>query len=151
MKQNAAMSLKLFRSTGYSSILSPGETRAAVHPGWVILAASLWTGFACNVGLWRLLAGASSGAGVGHPLLSGALVAAGSATLLSLLGWRTTLKPAATLVLLFAALSACTIWSQALPLDGSAQDVHLTRWLLPPWASLLRWQVSALLVAVAAG
>ena len=43
------MSLKLFRSTGYSSILAPGESRVATHPGWVILAISLWIGFACNV------------------------------------------------------------------------------------------------------
>ena len=47
------MSLKLFRSTGYSSILAPGESRVATHPGWVILAISLWIGFACNVALWR--------------------------------------------------------------------------------------------------
>jgi hypothetical protein len=30
---NAAMALKLFRSTGHSTLLMPGETRLAPHPG----------------------------------------------------------------------------------------------------------------------
>ena len=141
------MSLKLFRSTGYSSILAPGETRRATkHPGWVILAASLWAGFACNVALWR---GLGAEGGIPHALALGAFVTSACAALLSLLGWRSTLKPAATLVLLLAALYACAVWGQALPLDGRIAEMRLTTLMIPPWASLLRWQVSLMLVGLA--
>jgi glucan phosphoethanolaminetransferase (alkaline phosphatase superfamily) len=141
------MSLKLFRSTGFSSILSPGETRrATTHPGWVVLAVSLWAGFACNVALWR---GLWAGAGLPHAVALGAFVAAACAALLSLLGWRKTLKPAATLVLFLAALSACAIWGQGLPLDGHVAEMRLSTLMIPPWASLLRWQVSLLLMVLA--
>ena len=149
MKQNAAMSLKLFRSTGYSSILSAGETRAAMHPGWIILATSLWAGFACNVGLWRVFSG-NSGLDGGRTLLWSTFAAAACAFLLSLLGWRRTLKPAASLVLLLAALSACAIWSRGLALDGSASDLALASLMFPPWTSLLRWQAVTLLVGLGA-
>jgi glucan phosphoethanolaminetransferase (alkaline phosphatase superfamily) len=141
------MSLKLFRSTGYSSILAPGETRRATkHPGWVVLAVSLWAGFACNVALWRAL---ESGESLLHALVLGAFVASACAAVLSLLGWRKTLKPAATLLLFLAALSACAIWGQSLPLDGRLADMRLSTLMIPPWASLLRWQVSLLLVSLA--
>jgi len=142
------MSLKLFRSTGYESTLSPGETRLAMHPRWIVLGTSAWAGFACNVALWRELWALPAGVGLAHALALGIFVAAGCATVLSLLGWRKTLKPAATLVLSLAALSACAIWSQALPPDGGAAGLHLSS-LLPSWASLLRWQVCALLVGLA--
>src|SRR5512133_2156974 len=114
----APMALKLFRSTGYSSILAPGETRsAALHPGWLMLAVSLWAGFVCNVALWRALAAGPASGGLPLAIVLGAFVAGGCGFVLSLLGWRRTLKPAATLVLLAAALSACAIWVQGLPLD----------------------------------
>ncbi len=140
------MSLKLFRSTGYSSILSPGETRQAMHPGWLVVAASLWAGFACNVSLWRALA--VPGPGLAHALAMGAFIAGASAAMLSLLGWRKTLKSAATLVLLLAALSACGAWGQPLHVEGDAQ-LRLSSFVLPTWASLMRWQASALLAALA--
>lgn len=141
------MSLKLFRSTGYESILSPGETRLARHPRWIVLGTSGWAGFACNVALWRELWALPAGAGLAHALVLGTFVAAACATVLSLLGWRKTLKPAATLVLLLAALSAAATWGQASPADGTA-GLHLSN-LVPSWASLLRWQISALLVGMA--
>ena len=136
------MSLKLFRSTGYSSILAPGETRVLMHPAWVVVATSLWAGFACNVALWRALA--EGGAGLARALLSGWLVAAAAGVLLSLLGWRRTLKPAATVVLLLAALSAAGIWSRGLAFEGNVFSQGLAT-LLPTWTSLLRWQVPTLL------
>ena len=138
------MSLKLFRSTGYSSILAPGETRVLMHPAWVVVATSLWAGFACNVALWRALA---DGPGLQRALFSGWLLAALAAGVLSLLGWRRTLKPAATLVLLLAALSAGGIWSHALPADANVFSQQLSS-LLPTWASLLRWQVPTLLAGL---
>ena len=53
------MALKLFRSTGYSSIFAPGQSRLAMHPGWMIAALGAWAGFVCNVALWRELAGSA--------------------------------------------------------------------------------------------
>lgn len=141
------MSLKLFRSTGYASILAPGETRQGTkHPGWIILAASLWVGFACNVALWRSFRGQAD---IAHALALGVLVASACGVFLSLFGWRATLKPAATLILFLAALSACAIWGQSLPLDGPFSEMRLSTLMIPPWASLLRWQVSLLLVVLA--
>ena len=142
------MALKLFRSTGYSSILTPGETHVAKHPGWVALAVSLWAGFACNVLLWRALAALPDAAGLRRPLLLGAFIAGVCGLFLGLLGWRRTLKPAATVLLFLAGLSACAIWGQALPMDSIA-EVRVSRLLLPSWATLLRWQVSLLLVVLA--
>lgn len=143
-------SLKLFRSTGYSSILLSGsEKRAAVHPGWVVALTSLWIGFACNVPLWRELASASDRGGLARALALGAFVAAGCAIVLSVLGWHKTLKPAATLLLLLAALSAAAIWGQALAVDATLLERRAATWLLPPWASLLRWEVTGLVVALA--
>ena len=82
-------------------------------------------------------------------LVLGAFVAGACGFVLSLLGWRRTLKPAATLVLLAAALSACAIWVQGLPLDASAAQTHLSTMLIPPWASFLRWHVLLLIAALA--
>lgn len=144
------MSLKLFRSTGYSSILGPGETRVAVHPGWIVAATSAWIGFICNVQVWRALAAATAD---GTTLLQanclGVFIAAGCALVLSMLGWRVTLKPAATVLLLLAALSASAIWAQGLAVDASLLDKRLSTLLLPPWASFLRWQTPAMMVGLA--
>ncbi|MBI2768727.1 MAG: DUF1705 domain-containing protein [Burkholderiales bacterium] len=145
------MSLKLFRSTGYSSILGPGETtRVSMHPGWLVLAVSVWVGFACNVSLWRVVrAMPEAGGGLLHALVMGVLLAGGCCTLLSLLGWRRTLKPAATVLLLLGALAACGMWVQALPLDSNVLDKGLRSLVIPSWASLLGWQVPATLVVLA--
>lgn len=140
------MGLKLFRSTGYSSILAPGETRLALHPAWMVLAVSLWTGFVCNVAVWRGLRGSAS---LSHGLTTGAAVAAATLLVLSVLGWRKTLKPAATIVLVLAALASATIWAQAWPVDGSMLARPASAIFIPAWPDLLRWQFSATLVALA--
>lgn len=142
------MSLKLFRSTGYSSLLAPGESRVATHPAWLVLLVSLWIGFACNPALWRELRSLGDGPGWGNALLAGLLIAGTCASLLSLLGWRRTLKRAATVLLLFAAFAAACIWVQAKPLDSSLFEQGLKTLVLPQWPSLLRWQFPALLVAL---
>jgi lipid A ethanolaminephosphotransferase len=135
------MALKLFRSTGYSSIFAPGQSRVAMHPGRMIAALSAWAGFVCNVALWRELAGSPAGGmGLARALVLAVLVSGGCIVVLSALGWRRTIKPAGTVLVLLAALAACSVWSQGLPVDASLLDL-----LLPPWASLLRWQVSVLL------
>lgn len=142
------MSLKLFRSTGYSSILAPGESRVAPHPGWLVLAVSLWIGFVCNVALWRDLRALGAGPGLGRSLLAGAFVAAACGVVLSLLGWRSTLKRGATVMLLLASVMAAVIWVQARPIDGSLFDQGLRTLMLPTWPSLLRWQFPALVVGL---
>ena len=146
------MALKLFRSTGYSSLLTVGESRAAVHPAWIVLACSVWAGFVCNVGLWREIGGTSNaqGAGIVHALAFGLFIAAGCAVALSLLAWRRTLKPASTFVLVLSALAACAIWWQSIPLDSTLKDKPLASVLLPPWTSLLHWQVAVVLALLAA-
>ncbi|WP_298924830.1 hypothetical protein [uncultured Ramlibacter sp.] len=140
------MTLKLFRSTGYSSILVPGETRVAMHPGWLVMAISLWVGLACNVVLWRALASGSAAA-TGRALILALLLAAMVGILLSLLGWRRTLKSCASLLVLLAAVAACAWWLQPPPADGGLWDRGSP--VLPAGASLVRWQLLALLAALA--
>jgi glucan phosphoethanolaminetransferase (alkaline phosphatase superfamily) len=142
------MSLKLFRSTGYSSILAPGESRTATHPGWLVLLASLWIGFACNVALWREVRSLGDSPGLTRALLAGAFIAAASGAFLSLLGWRRTIKRATTLLLLLAALVAACIWVQAKPLDSTLLDHGLRALVLPTWPSLLRWQFPAVVACL---
>jgi glucan phosphoethanolaminetransferase (alkaline phosphatase superfamily) len=145
------MSLKLFRSTGYSSLLTVGERQGTMHPAWIVLVCSVWAGFVCNVGLWRELAGGSvAGTGMVQSLALGVFVAAACAVALSLLGWRRTIKPASTFVLIASALAACAIWAQAIPIDNSLAHKPLANIILPPWASLLQWQVLVVLVLLAA-
>lgn len=140
------MSLKLFRSTGYSSILGPGETRVAPHPGWLVLGVSLWIGLACNVALWRALRGMDGAPDLARSLLAGAFIAAACGAVLSLLGWRRTLKRAAAVLMLLAAVAAACIWVQALPLNASLLQQGLRTLVLPTWPSLLRWQFPVLVV-----
>jgi glucan phosphoethanolaminetransferase (alkaline phosphatase superfamily) len=144
------VALKLFRTTGYSSLLAAGEDRVGMHPRWVTGAVSTWAGTACNVAIWRALSGSSlDTAGIAQAIALGMAIAGASMLALSILGWRRTLKFAATLVLVLAALAACAIWVQALPMDARLLDKHPQGVLLPPWASLLGWQVPLLLAALA--
>ena len=85
------MRLKLFRATGYSTLLMPGEVRTSPHPGWLVLAVSLWVGLACNVALWRQVAGSPLAAGWPATLLLAAFVTGAGICVLSLLAWRRTL------------------------------------------------------------
>jgi glucan phosphoethanolaminetransferase (alkaline phosphatase superfamily) len=135
------MALKLFRSTGYSTLLFPGEARKGHHPGWLAFLVAAWLGLACNVDLWRA-------ATWGDPrllvaaLASSLLVAAACGLVLSALAWRRTLKPVATLLLAAGALIACGLWVQSLPFDSlwSAR----ARGLLPAWPNWLNWRVPLL-------
>ena len=132
------MSLKLFRSTGYSSLLAAGETRTATHPGWLILATSLWVGFACNVMLWRQLRAPGTST-LGQALVSGSFVAASCALVLGLLGWRNTLKPAATLILFVAALGVSAVIGTA-PAIVVADVPPAGLLLLPSSTALFDWR-----------
>jgi hypothetical protein len=72
------MALKLFRTTGYSTLLLPGETRVAPHPARLVLRGSLWLAIACNVGVWRLLAhGGDWREALTFAFLAGAVLATG--------------------------------------------------------------------------
>lgn len=143
------MDLKLFRSTGYSSTLMAGETRLALHPARMVLVLSLWTGLACNVCLWRQLSGSSLAIGMPHALALAMFISGASGTLISVCGWRKTIKPAATLVLFAAAMAAVSAWSDGRPVDAALLGNGIAHLLLPSWAGLLRWQFFGLLAALA--
>jgi glucan phosphoethanolaminetransferase (alkaline phosphatase superfamily) len=138
------MALRLFRTTGFSTLLMPGESRVAPHPARIVLWASLWIGVACNVAVWRLFSGDLASARTA--LSSAAILTGGSALLFSIFGWRRTLKPVVTLALLAATLIACGLWSQQLPIQTLWQGP--SRAVLPAWASFLRWQLLALVLVL---
>ena len=138
------MALRLFRTTGYSTLLMPGEVKLGRHPGWLVLAVSLWIGIVCNVGVWRLFAGTGS---LREVLAAAALLGGGSGAVLGVLGWRRTLKFSITVLLLATALLAIGLWVQQLPLDAMWQE--RPRALLPAWPNFLRGQVLVLMLALA--
>jgi lipid A ethanolaminephosphotransferase len=97
-----------------------GQRVAGRHPFWLIGWAALWMASVGNVALWRELAqlhlldgwgGLALGAGIGVLLV--ALLAA----LLGLLAWRTTLKPALTLLLVGSALGTHFMFTYHVVLD----------------------------------
>jgi glucan phosphoethanolaminetransferase (alkaline phosphatase superfamily) len=142
------MSLKLFRSTGYASILDAGEVTVATHPAWAWFGVSVWLGFACNVALWRALFSPGTGPSLAFALGLGVTVAAATGTVLSLLGSRTTFKPAATVLLLAASFLAFTIWDKGWSLDPGVVSRGLPSsgpGLLP---NFLRWQFIAMLIGL---
>ena len=139
------MALKLFRTTGYSTILMPGETRLAMHPAWLVLGASLWLALACNVAVWRLVLGPAIAPRI--VLATVAVIGGASAVILSLLGWRRTVKLAITLLLLAGGLIACGMWTQDLPVEALWQQ--RPRALLPGWATFMGWQVPVLMLVLA--
>lgn len=107
------MRLKLFRSTGYASLFGPGETRSALHPGWVVLAASLWIGLACNAPLWSALL--ASPLAMPRPAALALLAGGFTAAMLGLLAWGNALKLMLCLLLLAAAALALGGLGQAAP------------------------------------
>jgi lipid A ethanolaminephosphotransferase len=138
------MSLKLFRHTDYAqSILSPGETRFAMHPGWAVLVAGAWVGFVANAWFWRALLG--SGTNLPHAVALGLVTGGAAGFVLSLFGWRRTFKPVAACVLLLAGVIAAGAWTQGATLDATLESRRLLD-LLPPWASFFGWQVPTLVV-----
>jgi phosphoglycerol transferase MdoB-like AlkP superfamily enzyme len=139
------MALRLFRTTGYSTLLMPGETRVRPHPARLVLWGSLWLALVGNVGVWRLLLQRSDD--WRSTLASVLLIGGASGTLLSLLGWRRTIKPALTLAFIAGMLLADGLWSRQLPVEALWQGPPRT-WL-PDWASFLRWQGWALVLVVA--
>ena len=111
----------------------------------MVLAVSTWIGIASNVGLWHLLL--QDGGSVRRVLAASALLAGASGLILSLLAWRRTLKPAATLLLAAAALLACGLWVQELPVE--ALWTQRPRALLPGWTAFLRGSVLLMMLVLA--
>jgi glucan phosphoethanolaminetransferase (alkaline phosphatase superfamily) len=139
------MALKLFRTTGYSTLLMPGEARIAPHPARLVLWATLWLSLVCNVGLWRFVLHRT---GDWRSTLASVLVVGGvSGIALSLLCWRRTLKLALTFAFIGGALLADGLWSLQLPVEVLWHGPPRT-WL-PAWASFLRWQAWALVLLLA--
>ena len=137
------MSLKLFRSTGFHSILTPGEARLALHPGWAVATVAGWAGSASNPWLWQALVGVGN---LVTAVAAGVGIAGAVGLFLSVFGWRRTFKPAATMVLIGTALLSGGVWTQAIPPSALVDDSTRISALLPAWASLFRWQVPTLLV-----
>lgn len=137
------MSLKLFRSTGYASILDAGEVTVATHPVWAWLGVSLWLGFACNVALWRAIGSPATGPTLAFALGLGVAVAAAAGIVLSLLGSRKTFKPAAVLLLLAASVVAYAIWDRGWMLDAGvvARGLPSGPGTFP---NIMRWQFAAM-------
>jgi glucan phosphoethanolaminetransferase (alkaline phosphatase superfamily) len=135
------MTLKLFRSTGYSTMLMPGEARLAPMPAWAVAAASGWIALACNVSLWRALVDMDTPALLAS--LAQALAIGGTVgAFLSVVCWRRTLKPLASTLLVLSATSASSTWLHQLPSDLSGS---FTERIFPGWAALLDWRVSVML------
>lgn len=141
---NAGMALRLFRTTGYSTLLMPGESRLATHPAMLVLWASLWLGVVANVAVWRWLGGSLDAR---HALASILIIGGATGAVFSLLGWRRTLKPAITFTLIAAGLVAAGLWSQQLPIDTLWQGPPRT--LLPAWTSFMRWDVLGIVLVLA--
>ena len=94
-------------STFSGSVAAPSQR--ALHPAWVVVVISVWLATVCNLPLWRALAtlpGQGSLRSWGFAVAFAVIIAAGNAALLSLLAWRLTLKPAATVLLLMAGFGA---------------------------------------------
>jgi hypothetical protein len=139
------MALRLFRTTGYSTLLMPGESRVRPHPARLVLWGSLWLALAGNVGVWRLLLLRTDD--WRSAMTSVLLIGGASGAILSLLGWRRTLKPALTLALIAGVLIADGLWSRQLPVEALWKGPPGT-WL-PAWASFLRWQAWGLVLVLA--
>lgn len=144
MRNNRLVALRLFRTTGYSTLLMPGEATVAPHPARLVLFASLWLALACNVAVWRAIGGTVAWR---EALVSAALLGGASGVVFSLLTWRRTLKPVITLALIASAVVATGLWTQQLPIATVWEGPPRT--MLPTWTSFLRWQVLALVLALA--
>ena len=141
---NGGMALRLFRTTGYSTLLMPGEARIATHPATLVLWGSLWLAVACNVAVWRWLGGSLDW----RTALASILVIAGQQRHLSA-SWAGGARssPPSPSPWSPGALVAAGMWSQQLPMDTLWQGPPRT--LLPAWTSFMRWHVLALVAALA--
>lgn len=116
-----------------------------------MLLLSLWLATVCNVPLWRAVAalpGQNAVHAWGFALALGLIVAAGNAALLSLLAWRHSLRPAATVLLLMAALGAYFMLAYGIVIDAGMLTNALQTDLHEA-SDLLSWRLPLLLLALA--
>jgi len=96
--------------------------RAFAHPGWLVLAASIWLATAANLPLWlamRELAMFGHAGGWLFAVAFGLIIAASLAGLVSVLAWRWTLKPVLAVLLMAAALGAHFMLAYHVVIDSS--------------------------------
>ncbi len=138
----------MFRAQPSSRSSPPANTRVAAafrsQPLWLLLVASLWIATVCNLPLWRELLSLpelDNGRGLWFGLCFAAMIVGATTTLLSLLAWRWTLKPAITLFLISAAAGGYFMLAYGVVIDPTMivnalqTDMHETR-------DLLNWQLA---------
>ena len=132
------MALKLFRTTEYStsSLFSHTRPTAGTRPAMLVIGCGLWLAVLGNVALWRAVAHGTDGGGLLMGVVLGIGIAAFNCALLSLLAWRSWLKPVITILFLLAAAGT---WFLLADTAGPAD--------LKPWAW---WQriLTVLVVAI---
>ena len=122
-----------------------------LHPAWVVVLISTWLATACNVPLWREVAqlpGQGSLRGWGFAIAFALIVAAGNAALLSLLAWRWTLKPAATVLVVMAAFGAYFMLAYGVAIDASMLT-NVLQTDVKEAGDLLNWRMLATVLALA--
>ncbi|MES2688483.1 MAG: phosphoethanolamine--lipid A transferase [Pseudomonadota bacterium] len=107
-----------------TSIAAPAvmPRRSFAHPGWLILAASLWLATAANVPLWLAMRDLGLLAPAGGWLFALAfslMIAASLGGIGSLLAWRWTLKPVLGVLLLGSAVGAHFMLAYHVVIDTS--------------------------------
>ena len=118
---------------------------------WVVTLISLWIATVCNAALWRALArlpDLSTSQSITLSIALSLVIALATAALLSLLAWRWTLKPAATLFLAAAAFGTYFMMAYGVVIDKTMivnalqTDARETR-------DLLNWRMAATVLGLA--
>ncbi|WHZ11086.1 MAG: Lipid A phosphoethanolamine transferase, putative [Burkholderiaceae bacterium] len=146
--------LRLFRNTEFalsSLFFSPEQQRAATHPGWIIVTASLWIATVCNLALWRALwrlPDLHSAHGLWFGIGFAVAIAAAIGAILSLLCWRWTFKPAITLLLLIAAAGTYFMLSYGVVID-TPMMVNVLQTNPREVANLMNWRLAVTVLVLA--
>lgn len=137
---------------GSQAALKPADPgTAGVRQFWLVALTSLWIATVCNVALWRELMRLPGLSGAQVVTLSIALslvIALATASLLSVLAWRWTLKPVITLFLVSAAFGAYFMMAYGVVIDPTMMvntlqtDVRETR-------DLLSWSLAGTVMVLA--
>ena len=125
---------------------------AALAPAFVVLPIALWMATFGNWPLWRALADTHAPGSTPHSwfflLGFGVLLVAGNAALLMLFAWRWTLKPVATLLLLFTAFGAYFMLTYGIAIDASMLT-NVLQTDVREAGDLLSWRMPAVVLALA--
>ncbi|GBU15585.1 phosphoethanolamine transferase [Polaromonas sp.] len=143
-------------SSNLAAISSPPPLpSAASSPGmrqiWVVALTSLWIATLCNIALWRALANLpdlNSGQSLTISLALGLVIGFATAALLSLLAWRWTLKPAATIFLLAAAFGSYFMLAYGVVIDKSMM-LNTLQTNVREAQDLLNWRLAVTVLVLA--